>query len=252
MLYTNDKPTNTPCTKRKRQRNIIWFNPPYSKSVKTNIAQNFLKLLDKHFPKTCRLHKIFKRNNVKVSYSCMPNVKSTISRHNNHILAKSATNSTSRNCNCRNSNECPLQGNCLATNIVYKAQITFSGDERTKEYIGMTAKPFKERYKNHKNSFKHERYERETELSKYVWKLKKNGKKYNIKWSILKRAPAVVPGGSRCSLCTEEKLCLLQANSENQLNKRTEIFAKCRHCDMFRAGNLKGLANDKIRTQAND
>ena len=136
LLYTNDKPTNTPSTKRKRQRNIIWFNPPYSKFVNTNIAQNFLKLLEKHFPKTSRLHKSFNRNNVKVSYSCMPNVKGTISHHNNHILAKSATNSTSRNCNCRNSNECPLEGNCLAINIVYKAQITSSSDERTKQYIG--------------------------------------------------------------------------------------------------------------------
>ncbi len=29
-------------TRRKRQRNIIWFNPAFSKNVKTNIARNFL------------------------------------------------------------------------------------------------------------------------------------------------------------------------------------------------------------------
>ena len=40
---------------------------------------------------TSRLHKIFNRNTVKVSYSCMPNVKSVISRHNNHILSKPTT-----------------------------------------------------------------------------------------------------------------------------------------------------------------
>ena len=28
--------------KRKRKRNIIWFNPPYSKNVKTNIGKTFL------------------------------------------------------------------------------------------------------------------------------------------------------------------------------------------------------------------
>ena len=147
--------------------------PAILKQIPPCINKRVVSLLDKHFPKTSRLHKIFNRKNVKVSYSCMPNVKSTISRHNNHILAKSATNSPSRNCNCRNNNECPLQGNCLATSIVYKAQITSPSDGRTKEYIGMTAKPFKERYGNHKKSFKHESYERETELSKYVWKLKR-------------------------------------------------------------------------------
>ena len=31
--------------KRNRQRNITWLNPPYSKSVKTNIASKFLKLI---------------------------------------------------------------------------------------------------------------------------------------------------------------------------------------------------------------
>ncbi len=37
-------------TRRNRQRNIIWFNPPFSKNVKTNIARNSLCLIDKHFP----------------------------------------------------------------------------------------------------------------------------------------------------------------------------------------------------------
>jgi hypothetical protein len=36
----NNNATNKP--KRKRQRKIIWFNPPYSKNVKTNVAKTFL------------------------------------------------------------------------------------------------------------------------------------------------------------------------------------------------------------------
>ncbi len=55
-------------THRNRQRNIIWFNPPFSKNVKTNIARNFLCLIDKHFPPNHKLHKIFNRNTVKVSF----------------------------------------------------------------------------------------------------------------------------------------------------------------------------------------
>ena len=37
-----------------RQRNIIWFNPPFSKHVATNIGQKFLRLVAKHFPTKCR------------------------------------------------------------------------------------------------------------------------------------------------------------------------------------------------------
>ena len=45
--------------KRQRKRNIIWFNPPYSKNVKTNIGKIFIKLINKHFPRSSDLHKIF-------------------------------------------------------------------------------------------------------------------------------------------------------------------------------------------------
>ena len=95
---------------RNRQRNIIWFNPPFSKNIKTNIARNFLNLVDTHFPAGHKLHKIFNRNTVKVSYSCMNNVKNIISKHNTRIIRKSqpkVTNTTS--CNCRNKETCPLQ-----------------------------------------------------------------------------------------------------------------------------------------------
>ena len=54
-------------TKRKRQRNILWFNPPYSKTVKTKIGKFFLQLIKKHFPKEHKFHKIFNRNTLKLS-----------------------------------------------------------------------------------------------------------------------------------------------------------------------------------------
>ena len=58
----------------KRTRKITWFNPPFSQTVKTKIANLFFRLLNKHFPKSHLLHKIFNRNTIKVSYSCMNNV----------------------------------------------------------------------------------------------------------------------------------------------------------------------------------
>ena len=53
--------------KKVRQRKIIWFNPPYSVNMATNIGKTFLNLIDEHFPKTNKFHKIFKRSIVKVS-----------------------------------------------------------------------------------------------------------------------------------------------------------------------------------------
>ena len=58
---------------KKTKRNIIWFNPPYSKNVVTKVGHYFLKLLDKHFLRHHKLHKIFNRNTVKVNYSCTKN-----------------------------------------------------------------------------------------------------------------------------------------------------------------------------------
>ena len=71
---------------KNRKRKIIWFNPPFSLHVSTNIGKRFFSLLSKHFPKTHQLHKLFNRNNVKLSYSFLPNFKSMINGHNKSIL----------------------------------------------------------------------------------------------------------------------------------------------------------------------
>ena len=68
--------------RRNRERNIIWYNPPFSENVKTNIAKQILHLSDKHFGRNHKYHMIFNRNNVKISDSCMDNVKNIISSHN--------------------------------------------------------------------------------------------------------------------------------------------------------------------------
>ena len=98
--------------RKNRKRNIIWFNPPFSKNVKTKVAEEFLKLLDKHFPQRHKYRKLFNRNNVKVSYSTMPNMKAIIAGHNKNVL-KEQDQENERRCNCRNPNECPLNGHCL-------------------------------------------------------------------------------------------------------------------------------------------
>ena len=71
---------------RKRKRNIIWYNPPYSMNVKTNVGKIFFKLLRKHFPPSHPMYTIFNTNKVKISYSCFPNIGSIISSHNNDLI----------------------------------------------------------------------------------------------------------------------------------------------------------------------
>ena len=93
---------------QERKKQIIWFNPSYSKNITTKVGKCFLSLIEKHFPQHHKLHKLFNRNNVKISYSCLPNIKSIINRHNRKILYPSPT-IDSRTSNCINIPQCPLQ-----------------------------------------------------------------------------------------------------------------------------------------------
>ena len=105
VVYDNAWKTQPPRKrKRTRTRNITWFNPPFSKNVKSNIAQRFLRLVEKHFLRGSKLHKIFNRNTVKVSYSCTPNVDTIIKRHYTHIYnnARTKPHEQPRRCNCEN------------------------------------------------------------------------------------------------------------------------------------------------------
>ena len=77
---------DTASNKKQQKRNIIWFNPPYNKNVKTNIGKVFLNLIKKHFPPHRKFHKIFNKNMVKISYSCTRNIKTIINSHNAKLL----------------------------------------------------------------------------------------------------------------------------------------------------------------------
>ena len=111
----------------------------------------------KHFPKTSRLHKIFNRSSIRVSYSCMSNIKTSISNHNRRLLEQQIV-PPSTGCNCRTLNECPLNGKCLTESLVYQAEITSTDAGEAKTYIGMTGGSFKKRYANDKKSINNPRY----------------------------------------------------------------------------------------------
>ena len=101
-------PPKPPPNPRNRQRNATWFNPPYCKSVKTNVAKEFLKILAKCFPKENVLSKIFNKNTVKVSYCCMPSISRIISGQNKKVLEGEKH---LPECRCT-LYECPIEGLC--------------------------------------------------------------------------------------------------------------------------------------------
>ena len=84
---------------KNRKRNIIWFNPTCSKSLKANIGKYFFRLLNAHFPPGHKLYKIFNKSTLKPSYSCMSNLKAIIDGHNKKILENTRSPKT-KLCNC--------------------------------------------------------------------------------------------------------------------------------------------------------
>ena len=165
LKYSSVNPNDG--NRRNRSRKIIWFNPPYSANVKSNIARDFLQLVKKHFPKNNKLHKIFNKNNVKVSYSCMPNLATHIKSHNAKVLRNNQSNNT-RKCNCSNKYSCPLQGNCLISSIVYRGKITTANDEDQNNYVGLTENHFKGRERYHHYTFQHAEKRTSSQLSNYI------------------------------------------------------------------------------------
>ena len=106
---------------RSRALKIIWLNPPFSLIVKTNMAKIFLQLIDTHFPQANKLHKIFNRNTVKVSYSYTQNISQIIRGHNKKVTQIKRNHQLE--CNCPIKTECPLKSDCRKENVMYKSTV---------------------------------------------------------------------------------------------------------------------------------
>ena len=236
--------------RRNRSRRIIWFNPPYSDNVKSNIGRDFLQLIRKHFPKNNKFHKIFNKNNVKVSYSCMPNFATHIKSHNAKIL-NSNQQTNSRKCNCRNITTCPLQGNCLVNSIVYRGKIVTTNEEDVNNYVGMTENEFKGRERYHHYTFQHEEKRTSSKLSDYIWELKKKNIESNIEYTVLEKAQPYKNGTKRCPLCIAEKFHIIFQPFE-KVNQREELVSKCRHENKYYLKNFKYASHASLTPRKHD
>ena len=100
-------------------------------------------------------------------------------------------------------------------------------------YIGMTQGKFKDRYTQHKHSFKNKSKKFATTLSTYTWN-KNLDPEPNIKWEIIKKCRTYQPGNQNCDLCLSEKLNIIKnANNPYNINKRNDIATKCAHSKNF-------------------
>ena len=229
-------PDDRPIPKnRRRRRNAIFFNAPFCQSVKTKIGKEFLRIVNRHFTKTHPYRSIFNRNTIKLSYSCMANMATIIKSHNSHVLGASEAdkNRHQRLCNCPQTrkDQCPLQQQCLAQNIIYKATVRTTSEE--KEYIGSTGRSFKQRFSEHKHALKHRGSQQSTTLSRFVWKARDAGEEPTITWSLVHSIPT--PGGPQriCSTCNLERMAIATADHRRSLNKRSELTGKCVHFKSF-------------------
>ena len=180
---------------------------------------------------------IFNKNTLKISYSCMPNIKSKIESHNSKVIQKNKTDKTkNKECNCRVKSNCPLNGKCLSEGIIYKAIVSVGNNTST--YVGLAGGSFKSRYYNHIKSFNHAKYEKETELSKYVWQQKKKQAKYNIQWEVVTHSNTNKRDSGQCNLCLDEKMEILSMKNK-LINKRSEVISACRH-NKLKKQKIKG------------
>ena len=88
-----------------------------------------------------------------------------------------------------------------------------------------------------------ERYEKETELSKEIWKLKKKDFVPNVTWKTIRQCAPFNRAALKCNLCLNEKLEIATfPDNDRLLNSRNELISKCRHVNKF---TLKKLHDSK-------
>ena len=129
-----------------------------TKNVSTNVAKRYLNLIDQHFPKSNKLHAIFNRNTVKVSYSCTQNMWSLVKSHNKKKMLKKVVEkdvNELKSCNCKVKSEYPLNGQCQVSDIIYKCTVLLP-DKPNKVYLRTAESDFKKRFYNYRMSFNYE------------------------------------------------------------------------------------------------
>ena len=135
---------------------------------------------------------------------------------------------------------CSLNRKCLHECIAYP--INFLIKNECKEYFGIAEGEFKLRSNNHNISFRHKKHVNDTELSKYLWKLKEENFDHNLQWNI---KPYASPYIRKCHLYLTEKIIMTGSDPKKLFNKPTELVSKCRYRSKFLLSNTKSSTRRK-------
>ena len=195
----------------------------------------FLKLIDNSFPPGHPLKQICNRNTIKLSYRCTPNMNTIIAARNAKLL--NAPEPQKRKCNCTKGNACPVEGNCLKENVIYKATVT-QVNNTVNTYTGLTCNTFKARLGTHKHSFNNAEAN-QTTLSNHIRELNQTNTQHTLQWEIVDQAKPFNPVTGICALCTREKFFITFKPPWATLNHRSEMFASCRHKSRMLLENQK-------------
>ena len=233
------KKNDTTRPRRKlRKKEVCYYNPPYSKSIKTNIGQKFISLVKKWFCNNPTMKSKFSTSTLKVSYSNCPNISQIINKNNNKIL-NSINTPTHKECNCTSSAcpipQAPVDRNCRSKDTVYEAEIEAENGAKHR-YIGGTSQELKNRICFHRSCTRHLHLSKSCELAKKAHQLTERGLNYTIKWNIKEKSRSFRAGDKTCLLCNCEMYHILYSSGTNLLN-----YLKIMPCLHRKGAMLEGV-----------
>ena len=119
------------------------------------------------------------------------------------------------------------------SNVIYQAEVKRLDNDQIEKYVGLSGGPFKARYRVHKGNIRNAN-QNGTNLSTFIWELKRENVEYELKWKFIAKAPSYTPSSGKCSLCTKEMYFIIYKEKETTLNNRTELFNPCPHRRKFK------------------
>ena len=161
------------------------------------------------------------RKKVKLSYRCLPNFKSAISKHNFKILNQK-TETTPLGVTAAIPRTAPSQESApqkvLYTELLWPQTVQQKNmwDSRQTDLKIDTASTSRTK---------------KTPKTEQILHLLDKDKKidFEIKWEIVCKAAPFSPTSKTCNLCLAEKWNIMFKSESASLNKRQEIFNHCRH-----------------------
>ena len=103
----------------------------------------------------------------------------------------------------------------------------------------MTGRSFKDRWREHKHDIKAVSGRDKTRLSIHAWELKDSGTDFDVGWELVDRGATYNPTTKKCHVCLKEKYHIMYRRDGSTLNKRNEVFSRCRHMDQKRLTNVE-------------